>query len=346
MNFMIGNRATLHKILVHTLLWGLFFYSQYLAVLGIEKDLPFWSYTSVASNQIVLPIVFYLNYFWLIPKYLFNGKYFRYLLLAFLLIFVGSSIMTLWTVFFLTVNHLWELDYIFLNRVNGFRSSGLLLFVTFSCIALKIVQQWMQMKSMQKETELLNLRNQLNPHFLLNTLNNIYALIEFDPQRAQSAVMEVSKLLRHVLYDNQTEFTLLTKEMVFLKSYIELMKIRTSANVEVTFDNEISSNSDSQIAPLLFISLIENAFKHGISPSEDSFINIHIFETDNQQIVCDIKNSNFPKTDQDKSGSGIGLQQVQKRLDLIYPDHYTWIKGVSESGKEYRSLLIIKRKTK
>ena len=190
------------------------------------------------------------------------------------------------------------------------------------------------------EAELKNLRNQLNPHFLLNTLNNIYALTAFDTEKAQQAIQELSKLLRYMLYDNQMNYVSLSKEAGFIHNYIELMRIRLSANVTLETHIDIAPHSRVQITPLIFISLIENAFKHGISPDKPSFVYISLSE-DNGLVVCEIRNSNFPKTDSDKSGSGIGLAQVQKRLDLLYPNNYTWEKGTSANGEEYYSKLSI-----
>lgn len=185
-----------------------------------------------------------------------------------------------------------------------------------------------------------NLRNQLNPHFLLNTLNNIYALIAFDSDKAQAAVQELSRLLRHVLYDNQQNFVALGKEMDFIRNYIELMRIRLASNVTVETQIDVRADSRTEIAPLIFISLIENAFKHGISPTESSFIRIHFSESPGQ-VCCEIANSYHPKSQADKSGSGIGLEQVRKRLELTYPGQYEWKQGVSDNGKEYKSILVI-----
>lgn len=190
------------------------------------------------------------------------------------------------------------------------------------------------------EAELKNLRNQLNPHFLLNTLNNIYALIAFDTDKAQTAVQELSRLLRHVLYDNQQNFVTLGKEMDFIKNYIALMRIRLSSNVTVETRFDIRPDSPTEIAPLIFISLIENAFKHGISPTEPSHIRIY-FSENVHEVHCEITNSYHPKSEADKSGSGIGLEQVGKRLELTYPGRYEWKHGISEDGKEYKSVLTI-----
>ena len=213
--------------------------------------------------------------------------------------------------------------------------------------AIRLSGRWVQVEAARREAEksrteaeLKNLRNQLNPHFLLNTLNNIYALIAFDTDKAQTAVQELSRLLRHVLYDNQQNFVTLGKEMDFIKNYIALMRIRLSANVTVETCFDIRPDSPTEIAPLIFISLIENAFKHGISPTEPSHIRIYFSESAHE-VRCEIANSYHPKNEADKSGSGIGLEQVRKRLELTYPGRYAWQHGVSEDGKEYKSVLVI-----
>ena len=121
-------------------------------------------------------------------------------------------------------------------------------------------------------------------------------------------MQELSKLLRYVLYDNQQMFVPLSKEIEFIRNYIELMRIRMSPLVRIETRFDVKPDSQTLIAPLIFISLIENAFKHGISPTEPSFVSISISETTGQ-ISCLIRNSNYPKSVTDKSGSGIGLEQ-------------------------------------
>ena len=162
--------------------------------------------------------------------------------------------------------------------------------------AIRMSGRWIKVEAARREAEksrteaeLKNLRNQLNPHFLLNTLNNIYALIAFDSDKAQAAVQELSRLLRHVLYDNQQNFVALGKEMDFIRNYIELMRIRLASNVTVETQIDVRADSRTEIAPLIFISLIENAFKHGISPTESSFIRIHFSESPGQ-VCCEITN--------------------------------------------------------
>jgi LytS/YehU family sensor histidine kinase len=118
------------------------------------------------------------------------------------------------------------------------------------------------------------------------------------------------------------------------------MKIRLPQTVDVQFRTQLA-NPDTRVAPLLFISLVENAFKHGISPTEPCFVHIDMEQPDDGHLFVTIKNSNYPKTENDRSGHGVGLQQVQRRLDLAYSERYEWTHGVSDDGKTYLSTLKI-----
>ena len=200
-------------------------------------------------------------------------------------------------------------------------------------------QKLRESEAAKTEAELKNLRSQINPHFLLNTLNNIYALTAIDQTKAQEAIQQLSKLLRHMLYDNQEPFVALQDEILFLENYVSLMKIRLSQEVDVTFVKNVR-DPYQKVAPLLFISLVENAFKHGISPTEHSFVHLTMME-DGTRLCVTIENSYHPKNKQDRSGHGIGLKQVQRRLELAYPGRYDWQKGVSEDNKTYTSQITI-----
>ena len=213
--------------------------------------------------------------------------------------------------------------------------------------AIRLSGRWVQVEAARREAEksrteaeLKNLRNQLNPHFLLNTLNNIYALIAFDTDKAQTAVQELSRLLRHVLYDNQQNFVTLGKEMDFIKNYIALMRIRLSSNVTVgdfaTYFMHVLAEIYTDMAGL---------------GGRDAMLESILYEGDEYQrgnlrraVGTNIEtrfNSYHPKSEADKSGSGIGLEQVGKRLELTYPGRYAWKHGISEDGKEYKSVLTI-----
>ncbi len=179
------------------------------------------------------------------------------------------------------------------------------------------------------QSELQYLHYQLQPHFFFNSLNNIYALVDISPDQAKKTIHSLSKLMRYMLYETNIEFVALYKEVDFMKKYIDLMKLRISDKTEViyTFSNV---DIEIKVAPLLFISLIENAFKHGVSASKESSIDINM-TTNDKKILFTIKNNNFPKRTEDKSGSGMGIHNIQKRLELLYPDKYNFKTTIKEN---------------
>lgn len=195
----------------------------------------------------------------------------------------------------------------------------------------------------RQEAELVALKSNISPHFLLNTLNNIYALAAIDPVRTQKAVVQLSRLLRHTLYDNKQEFVPLVSEGHFILDYVSLMRLRMPHTVEVETKIQIDESSQTQIAPLIFISLVENAFKHGVYATRKSTIRIMLHE-DSENIVCVTENTNSPKTSSDRSGHGIGLKLVQQRLDSLYRGRYNWEKGVNTEDIYYSYLKIKKEK--
>jgi LytS/YehU family sensor histidine kinase len=307
----------------------------------------FEHYLMTCMTPLFQMIIFYLNYIILAPKLFVSGKH-RYDLLinVFLLITLGA-VLHFWMVYVNSIygatlrgatDSIGTISYIARNSLNLaiFAAGG---------TALAVARRWVTTDQKLKaaeaaraKAELSNMRNQINPHFLLNTLNNIYALTAFDAPKAQQAIQELSRMLRHILYDYQQPSVTISDEVEFLQNYVNLMRIRMSDSVDVTFQTSIA-NPQQEVAPMLFISLVENAFKHGVSPSEPSFIHISIEGTDDQ-IICDIKNSNHPKAASDHSGHGIGLEQVQRRLDLSYPDHYEWQHGPTSDGT-YQSRIVI-----
>ena len=159
------------------------------------------------------------------------------------------------------------------------------------------------------------LRSQVSPHFLMNTLNNIHALIDIDGEEAKSSIIILSQLMRHLLYESDHKRNLISKEMDFIRNYVDLMKLRVSDKVDVRLqiDETLPNNS---IPPLLFTSLLENAFKHGITKNKDSFIHINIQSSDST-LTFEIKNG-IPNRIKSNAHSGIGLKNTRKRLDLLY----------------------------
>ena len=331
--------------LCHVALWAFLFLSPLTYWRG--TGIRFVQYLMYCMQPLMLMIIFYSNYLYLAPKFFVAGKHRYDLMINLVMITTFGIALHYWTDY---ANNLYGVHVRFDDAISDVTNilRDCLNFAIFAggSTALALARKWFtadqklqESEAARAKAELYNLRSQINPHFLLNTLNNIYALTAIDQERAQDAIQQLSKMLRHMLYDNQESSVALSDELQFLENYISLMKIRLSANVEVTFAHNVEMPG-VRIAPLIFISLIENAFKHGISPTEQSFVHIEINATDHD-INCRIENSNHPKSNQDRSGHGIGLNQVQRRLDLAYPNHYKWVKGTNEDGTIYTSAIHI-----
>lgn len=302
-------------------------------------------------------IVFYTNYSLLVPRLLFKKEHRKRYYFYNVLLVVGVTLMLHFLAEWLRaispempLPHRMERPHLPPRWIFTARDMLMMCCTAGLAAAIRMSREWKKAETARREAErarteaeLTNLRNQLNPHFLLNTLNNIYALIAFDTDKAQQAVMDLSKLLRHLLYDNRQTYVPLLQEVAFIRNYVELMRIRLAREVEVKLDIRIRPETDTLIAPLIFISLIENAFKHGISPSAPCYVHIALTEDEDGNVKCTITNSNFPKNSSDKSGSGIGLEQVRRRLELLYPKRYEWQRGICDDGRSYRSELTIRR---
>ncbi|MCX6326965.1 MAG: histidine kinase [Bacteroidia bacterium] len=168
-------------------------------------------------------------------------------------------------------------------------------------------------------SQLVLLRNQVSPHFLMNTLNNIHSLVDVNAEEAKEAIIKLSKMMRYLLYETETEKTTLKKEIEFLESYISLMKLRFNEKVSITL-NLPATIPEKTIPPFIFTSLIENAFKHGISYKDESFINIDIIIGE-ERLLLVVKNSKTDKS-QIEEFSGIGIENTRKRLKLLYGNNY------------------------
>lgn len=163
------------------------------------------------------------------------------------------------------------------------------------------------------------LQNQVSPHFFMNTLNNIHALVDIDTEEAKEAIIRLSQMMAYLLYESQTSKISLQKEIDFIKSYVELMKLRFSEEVDVRLEIP-ATLPDIKLPPLLTISYIENAFKHGVSYEKPSFIHIrYVFKEKN--LYFEVKNTIHAKAGKPKN-SGLGLQNARNRLDLIYAEKY------------------------
>lgn len=355
MDAYMNSKATTYVL--HGAVWIILFCTP---LMYVNSDNPFNldRFLFFGMAPALMAVVFYVNYLWLTPKYFANGRHDYHIAINIAMIFVLGIALHYWLELGQSIfdggrpdgppnpqHRRSQYDFIFFILKDMFNMAVAAVIATALCLA----QRWQKSENARRaaeqertKAELRNLRSQMNPHFLLNTLNNIYALTAFDQTRAQTAIEQLSRLLRHMLYENDGQVDL-KKEVEFLNDYVNLMRIRLTSNVNVNIDVNIPNGCQATIAPMILISLVENAFKHGVSPTEQSYINITI-NADNDYIECEIVNSNYPKTSSDHSGHGIGLQQVARRLEITYHGKYLWEKGIRDGGKEYFSKIRIDTK--
>ena len=287
---------------------------------------------------LILPIIFYVNYFIFIPRLLFKKRNLIFTLANITLSYILVSIFGLYLAYIqISVDYYgkgvqWTIALVM---------AILCLLVILAAISFRSQQRnallelkEKEAKRMLAEQELHRLKSQLNPHFLFNTLNNISSLVGFNQDAAQESLSRLSDMLRYVLYDSSVSFIPLKQEVQFMENYIDLMKLRYSDRLKMNIRFP-SANTEARIAPLLYISLLENAFKYGASSRQPCYIDIGMDETP-LQINFLIKNS-LLNTDerQTKSEGGVGIENLKKRLQLIYPERHRLDYGTeNENGIE------------
>ncbi|MDO7884009.1 sensor histidine kinase [Hymenobacter cheonanensis] len=217
-------------------------------------------------------------------------------------------------------------------RGNYFDLVGLLitLLVLGIATAITVVQHWQQearlrerLDQQRTEAELAMLKAQINPHFFFNTLNNIYSLTLIDGERARAALHRLSRMMRYVLYDTASGHARLSQEVAFIQDYITLMQLRLTDRVQVVFDHP-EPVREVLIAPMMLLPFVENAFKHGVAATAPSRIYIGLSQPAADLLSIVVRNTLFPSNGTDLAGSnGIGLVNTRRRLDLLYPGHYT-----------------------
>ncbi|MDF9799298.1 hypothetical protein OKW21_004561 [Catalinimonas alkaloidigena] len=328
---------------LHLLLWGFLFCFP----LFFSENNPKWQEMLQRHWQALTfsAVIFYTNYFFLVDRFLMKRKVSAFVIFNILLILVCLIALE-------SIHEVREPQPPlqtgppppFSRGMNWFRQGSFLLLAVCICVAVKLTIRWYRAEAQRKKTEnehlkseLTYLRYQLQPHFFFNTLNNIYSLVDQDPSLAQKSIHHLSKLMRYLLYESSIMEVPLTKEVTFIKDYVYLMQLRVprQTDIQLHFPATIP---DLLIAPLLFVSLVENAFKHGVQISTPSFVHMYL-ETDEQQIRFMVENSNYPKTGEDRSGSGIGLKNLKKRLKIIYPNRYAL--NIETDEKKYITQLTI-----
>lgn len=355
-------------MLTHVLIWvafGLFFYRQ---LFFADTSIPYQYWIKQTMTLSLLVTAFYFNSFVLVPQLVLKNHTALYLVII-IAIVLAIAFLNRWVdnefspyqfndaAFsrpgpgptreqwstrpppkFKTGIHfrLGDLFTIFI--------SGLVIGISTTITGL---QKWQKDNEERKElekdkitTELSLLKAQINPHFFFNTLNNIYALTEVDPRVAGQAIHQLSKMMRYLLYDTRNGDTYLSQEIAFVKNYISLMKLRLTDLVRINLDIPAHLR-DMPLAPMIFLPFIENAFKHGVSATQESHINIMILQKD---MILDLMVNNSKIKDNIVSldtNSGIGLINTRRRLDLLYPGKYKLDISETESANEYTVHLVL-----
>lgn len=315
-----------------------------------DMRINFWNH-KYYFHLIIFIFVFYINYLFIVPKFYLKNKRIKFTVS--ILILVISTVMVSQKISVklmrqkfskkseITKREVFEKerqkpenslihpklvdDVLYLIMVIGF-STGM-------GILQRVRKDEFNRKDLEKnhaETELAFLKNQISPHFFFNSLNNIYALIAIDGEKAQQAVEKLSGLMRYLIYESDVKTVKLQKEFEFTKNYIELMKQRLSKKVKLSVDIQ-EEIPDIDIAPLIFIHFIENAFKHGISYREESFIEIEL-KVLQEQIFFKCRNSVPHIVTNDGEKGGLGILNIKKRLELLYGEKANLILKTDENS--------------
>ncbi|MCR4603498.1 MAG: histidine kinase [Prevotella sp.] len=302
-----------------------------------------WEYTKntglMTLNMFQSPMLLFFINFYVFDRWLFVPRRYAWFAVANLLLMTGLN----WTLFFI-YNYAPEMP----DMAWAGMYIGLFVYFLLNCSMIaaaigirhfmrvhRLREQLKEEQAHHTEAELAWLKNQINPHFLFNTLNNISSLAAIDGEATQEAIAQLSDLLRYAIYETNKKSVPLKDEVEFMRNYISLMKLRVGGNTIVRTELEVV-DARIEIAPLLFISIVENAFKHGVSSNKPSFITISLKQHENL-LHFECRNSNYPKTPSDRSGNGIGIENTLRRLELLYPGQYSWEKGLCDNGTTYFS---------
>ena len=352
-------------VMIHVLVWAVFglaiFY--YRPVISDFK-IPYQFWVKQTVELSLLVIIFYLNAFVLVPRLLLRNHFGYYFI-----IIIGIVMAILFANRSLDRAHaesqgrrLFQAQDQLRHRgrpgppmfVPGSRGGlGTTLTITITALVLGIstaitaIQKWQKDNQERKElekdkvtSELSFLKAQINPHFFFNTLNNIYVLTGEDPKVAGEAIHQLSKMMRYWLYDTQQGKNMLSQEIAFVKNYISLVKLRLTDVVRINFETP-ANLQDMPLAPMILLPFVENAFKHGISATQPSYVNIIILQKGN---VLDVTINNSIMKDNSVSletNSGIGLANTRRRLDLLYPGKYKLDISEPVAASEYSVHLVL-----
>ncbi len=298
--------------------------------------------------------LFYLNLYILVPRILYNGKGFRFALIVFVahagMFLLNKGLDNLFDIAeimdkVLLKNH----DHMHYKNspAVGFGVIVITMIIFGISSIIGITQKLNTEKAKNQDaakekvsTELAFLKAQINPHFFFNILHTIYALTDTDIKSARESIYNLSHMMRYVLYDTKNDFTTLEKEIEFVQDYISLMQLRMPKQAQIIFEKPKTLNN-IELAPMLFLPYIENAYKHGISNIYPSYIFIGISQVENT-LRLEVRNSIFDESAENlEESNGIGLANTRRRLDLIYPEKYVLKTERDDKAREFTTQLML-----
>jgi two-component system, LytTR family, sensor histidine kinase AlgZ len=279
-----------------------------------------------ASVQLVFTMaIAYLNYFFTWPRFLKSQKLWRYLL-EFSIPFAALLTLRVHLQRYLVDGYTHKVEY-FYSSFFIVQIVAVTLFIVLFVGMLRFAVDWFELEAKRKEmeneklmAELNFLKAQINPHFLFNTLNNLYYLAYTKSDNTTEVIAKLSQMMRYMIYDSNHAQVLLSKEIEYMQNYISLERLRLNDQIPIKFE-VIGTADNLRIAPLVLITFLENAFKHGVTGNNSkSWVNVTL-QVQGKQCTYTVENSK-PETANLHEKSGIGLQNVKRRLDLTYPEQY------------------------
>lgn len=355
MNTTTNRKRTLNKVISHAAVWMILILIPLLVQMRYD-EINIRHMTRSWLMLFGLGVPFYANFSYAIDKLLYQKKYFYFLafnvILFIVLRYIDSYISCAIDI---ALNYrpkqssasaftAWNLVHLYNNVIFYTLGVGASLGLRYVNRVAEIDADRKRLQHEKLENEVSLLKYQLQPHFFFNTLNNIYSLIGQTPTDAQKAVHSLSKMMRYVLYDNTAQHIALQSELDFISNFVSLKRLSLGSNVHSEF-NFPTDTLGFTLPPLLLIPLVENAFKHGVIPGEESVIICNI-SVSSERLDFEIKNTiNNTKEKEDRSHSGIGLQNLRRLLDLQYGSTYELTTSIDKEANIYTAKLALPSKT-
>lgn len=337
----IIRRIKVGENMAYVLVWAIIFLVPFIYTnLKSEEPIALHDVLTIWGKILPYYIIFLLNNYLLAPFLLLRQRYMWYIVSLIIIdvaVFGNAELLS-------PENGIGQLSLnqlqLYWSMLLGIVIAGINSMIKLYYRAIVTTQRMAMLEKEAIESQMEYLKHQINPHFLMNTLNNIHAMIDFDTEMAKKSVVELSHLLRHVLYDSSEKYTTLDKEVEFIDSYIKLMRIRYIDEVNIEFNTpDIVLCRKIKLPPLLLIVLVENAFKHGISYDANSYVKIDIMAFDDE-LTCIVANSRHEVTNSNTEHSGIGLSNITRRLEMLFGKRYTLTIDDSDA-KRYSVELVI-----